>query len=42
LEAEDIDAERYEELSLLRKAGKTTTEENYMIDKHFYQNHLTT
>jgi hypothetical protein len=40
LEAEDIDAERYEELSLLRKAGKTTTEENYMIDKHFYQNHL--
>jgi hypothetical protein len=37
LEAQDISSEEYEELSLKKKAGKTTTEENYKVEKHFWQ-----
>jgi hypothetical protein len=37
MEAADLTHEQFEELSELKKAGKTTTEQNYQIDKHFYK-----
>lgn len=41
-EAEDIDDEEFDRLDLLKKMGKTTTEENFMVEKHCQQRQLET
>jgi len=40
LEAPDINQQEYEELEGRKKHGKTTTEENYKHEKHFWQRFL--
>ena len=40
MEAPDIDAEEYERLSERKKVGKTTPQENYKVEKHFWQRFL--
>ena len=37
LEAKDLTAEEYEEIAARKKAGKTTTQENFRAEKHFWQ-----
>jgi GTPase SAR1 family protein len=40
MEADDITHDRFEELTAKKKVGKTTMEENFQVDKHFMQKHL--
>ena len=40
LTAKDLTSEEYEELSLKKKMGKTTTEENLRVEKKFWQNFI--
>jgi len=42
LTAKDLTSEEYEELSLKKKMGKTTTEENLQVEKRFWQNFFLT
>jgi hypothetical protein len=42
LEAEDLDDEEFERLDHLKKMGKTTTEENRQVEKHYQQRLLET
>jgi hypothetical protein len=42
MEAPDIDHDEYEDLSAKKKHGKTTTEENYKCERHFWQSFLDT
>ena len=42
LTAKDLTSEEYEELSLKKKMGKTTTEENLQVEKKFWQNFFLT
>ena len=37
MEAKEIDEDEYETLRRKRKAGKTTSEENFAIEKHYWQ-----
>jgi hypothetical protein len=37
LEAKDLTPEEYEEIAARKKAGKTTTQENFRAEKHFWQ-----
>ena len=38
--AVDISQEEFERLNDLKKQGKTTTDENFQVDKHFWQRYL--
>ena len=40
--AKDLTRAEFEELSELKKQGKTTTEENFQVDKHYWQRYLVT
>jgi hypothetical protein len=40
--AKDLSREEFEELAELKKQGKTTTEENFAVDKHFWKRYLVT
>ena len=42
LEADDLDEEEFERLDHLKKIGKTTTEENRQVEKHYQQRLLET
>ena len=42
LTAKDLTSEEYEELSLKKKMGKTTTEDNLRVEKKFWQNFFLT
>jgi hypothetical protein len=42
MEAPDIKGDEYEELSTQKKQGKTTTEQNFKVEKHFWQRFLAT
>ena len=42
LTAKDLTDEEYEELSLKKKTGKTTTEENRQVEKRFWQHFFST
>ena len=42
LTAKDLSNEEYEELSLKKKMGKTTTEENLQVEKRFWQQFFST
>jgi hypothetical protein len=42
LTAKDLDEDEFEELSLKKKAGKTTTAENYQVEKHYWQKRFST
>ena len=42
LTAKDLTLEEYEELSLKKKMGKTTTQENLQVEKRFWQNYFLT
>jgi hypothetical protein len=42
LEAPDITSDEFEELSAKKKQGKTTTDQNTKVDKHFWQRFLAT
>ena len=37
LESKDLDPDEYEEITTRKKMGKTTTEENYQWEKHFWK-----
>ena len=37
LEAKDLELDEYEEITTRKKMGKTTTEENYQWEKHFWK-----
>ena len=37
MEAKDLEPSEYEEISARKKMGKTTTEENYQCEKHFWK-----
>jgi hypothetical protein len=37
MEAKDLTPEEYEEIANRKKAGKTTTQENFQAEKHFWQ-----
>jgi hypothetical protein len=40
LNAPDITNDEYDELSVRKKQGKTTTEENFKVEKRFWQRYL--
>jgi hypothetical protein len=40
MEADDITHDKFEELTAKKKVGKTTLEENFQVDRHFMQKHL--
>ena len=40
LQAKDIDGDEYERLTRRKKAGKTTTEENFQMERCFWQRYL--
>jgi len=42
MEAPDIDHDEYEDLSAKKKHGKTTVEENYKCERHYWQSYLGT
>ena len=42
MEAQDITSDQFEGLMMKKKQGKTTTEENFQVDKHYWQRHLAT
>ena len=42
LEAPEINIDEFEELSAKKKQGKTTTEQNFKVEKHFWQRFLAT
>jgi hypothetical protein len=42
MEAQDITSDQFEDLTMKKKQGKTTTEENFQVDKHYWQRHLAT
>jgi hypothetical protein len=42
LEAPEINSDEFEELSAKKKQGKTTTEQNFKVEKHFWQRFLAT
>jgi hypothetical protein len=42
LQAKDLTNDEFDELSEKKKAGKTTTEQNYQVDKHYWKRHLAT
>ena len=42
VDAKDLTNREFEELSELKKQGKTTTEENFRVDKHYWQGYLLT
>ena len=42
MSAKDLTHEEFEELSLKKKSGKTTTEENLQVDKWHYQRRMAT
>jgi hypothetical protein len=42
LQAEDISAQQYEDLTLKKKRGETTSEENFQVERHFWQRYLAT
>ena len=42
MEAKDLTYEEFEELSMKKKAGNTTTEENLRVDKWHHQDYLAT
>ena len=42
LEAPEINNDEFEELSAKKKQGKTTTEQNFKVEKHFWQRFLAT
>ena len=42
LEAPEINSDEFEDLSAKKKQGKTTTEQNFKVEKHFWQRFLAT
>ena len=42
LEAPEINSDEFEELAAKKKQGKTTTEQNFKVEKHFWQRFLAT
>ena len=40
MKAPDITNDEYDELSARKKQGKTTTEDNFKVDKRFWQRYL--
>ena len=40
MKAPDITNDEYDELSVRKKQGKTTTEENFKVEKRFWQRYL--
>ena len=38
--ANDLNQTEFDQLSDLKKQGKTTTEENFQVDKHYWQRYL--
>ena len=42
LEAADITREQYEELTAAKKRGETSTEDNFKVERHFWQRFFAT